>query len=248
MAGESRRRRLRALVERSGAAVDIAKVDAAFAHESAVREGLAAHSNQRLEFLGDAVLGFVVARALYLRYPDADEGELALRKAALVSDSALAETAERLDFEALMLYGAGLAAMPPARRRSMLSDAFEALLAVLALEAGVEAAAQFVAREHIAHHEKNALPLEDPKTLLQEWSQRRYADVPAYVERFEGPPHERVFFSQVAVRGDVLAAGSGPSKRAAQRDAAARALDVVRERYGDLEMRSYSRPGPDARP
>lgn len=246
MAGEARRRRLRALVARTGVAVDIAKIDAAFAHESAVREGLAERSNQRLEFLGDAVLGFVVARALYLRYPDASEGELALRKAALVSDAALAATAERLDFEPLIVLGAGLANLPPARRRSMLSDAFEAFLAALYLEVGSEPVAAFVAREHIAVHERDAVPLDDPKTLLQEWTQRRYADVPAYAESFEGPPHERVFHSQVAVHGDVLAAGSGPSKKAAQRDAAARALAILRERYGDVETRSYSSPGPAA--
>jgi len=242
LAGEARRRRLRALVARTGANVDIDKLDAAFAHESAFREGLAEASNERLEFLGDALLGFVVARALYARYPDAPQGELTLRKAALVNDAALAETARRLEFEPLLRLGASLANAGAARPRSTLSDAFEAFLAALYQEAGLEAVADFVAREHVAVHERNAIPLDDPKTLLQEWSQRRFADVPAYVERFEGPPHERVFFSEVAVRGDVLAAGSGPSKKAAQRAAAARALEVVRERYGDVETRNYSAP------
>jgi ribonuclease-3 len=239
MAGEVRRRRLRALVARAGADLDIDALDAAFVHESAFREGLAERSNERLEFLGDALLGFVVARALYERYPDASQGELTLRKAALVSDAALAETAERLEFEPLLRLGAknaGAGASPP---RSALSDAFEAFLAALYHEAGVEVVAAFVGREHLAVHESDAA-LDNPKTILQEWSQRRFAGLPAYVERFEGPPHQRVFFSEVAVAGDVLAAGSGPSKRAAQRQAAARALEVVRERFGDLETRSYS--------
>lgn len=242
MAGEARRRRLRALAARSGANVDIDKLDAAFVHESAFRERLAAGSNERLEFLGDALLGFVVARALYERYPEASQGELTLRKAALVNDAALAATAERLDFEPLLRLGASLANAGAARPRSILSDAFEAFLAALYLEAGLEAVAGFVAREHVAQHESKPLPLDDPKTLLQEWSQRRFAEVPAYVERFDGPPHERVFFSEVSVAGSVLAAGSGPSKKAAQREAAARALEVVRERYGDVETRNYSSP------
>jgi ribonuclease-3 len=242
MAGEARRRRLRELVARSGAVVDIAKLDAAFAHESAVREGLAERSNERLEFLGDAVLTFLVARSLFERYPEASEGELHLRKAKLVNDSVLADTAERLGFEPLMLVGAGTANMPPPRRRSMLADAFEAFVAALYLEAGGEAAATFVARELVAVGEASAGSLDDPKTVLQEWTQRHYAEVPAYAERFEGPPHERVFHSEVAVRGDVLAAGSGPSKKAAQRAAAARALEILNERYGDVAPRNYSAP------
>jgi len=242
MAGETRRRRLRALVARSGAVVDIAKIDAAFAHESAVREGLAERSNERLEFLGDAVLTFLVARSLYERYPDASEGELTLRKAKLVSDAVLAETAERLEFEALLQVGAGTANMPPPRRRSILADAFEAFIAALYLTAGVDVAARFVSREHIAYQEKSAGELDDPKTILQEWTQRHYADVPTYAERFEGPAHERIYHSEVAVRGDVLAAGSGPSKKTAQRAAAARALEVLNERYGDVGTRRYSSP------
>ena len=240
MAGEVRRRRLRALVARTGADLDIDALDAAFVHESAFREGLAERSNERLEFLGDALLGFVVARALYERYPAASQGELTLRKAALVSDAALAETAERLEFESLLLLGAGLGTAGAALPRSTLSDAFEAFLAALYFQAGIDVVAAFVAREHVAVHERNATPLDDPKSLLQHWSQRRFADVPTYVERFEGPPHQMVFFSEVTVAGDVLAAGSGPSKKAAQREAAARALEVVRERFGDLETRSYS--------
>jgi len=240
MAGEVRRRRLRALVARTGANLDIDALDAAFVHESAFREGLAERSNERLEFFGDALLGFVVTRALYERYPEASQGELTLRKAALVNDAVLADTAERLEFEPLLLLGKGLGAAGTARPRSTLSDAFEAFLAALYFQAGLDVVAAFVAREHVAVHERNATPLDDPKSLLQHWSQRRFGDVPKYAERFEGPPQQRVFFSEVTVAGDVLALGSGPSKKAAQREAAARALEVVRERYGDVETRRYS--------
>jgi len=224
---------MRALLARSGATVDVAAVEAAFVHESAVAEGLAERSNERLEFLGDAILGCVVAEALYKRYPDASEGELALRRAQLVSHAALAETAERLDFDALLRIGAGLANAPAVRRRSILSDAFEAFLGALYLAAGLEPVAGFVAREHVAHHEERGLPLADPKTTLQEWTQRHHAVLPAYRERFEGPAHERRFFAEVEVAGSVLAAGVGPSKKSAQRAAAAAALDVLRERHAE---------------
>src|SRR5271163_55181 len=119
MPGEAQRRRLRALLARAGLPQgDTAAFEAAFVHESAVREKLAERSNERLEFLGDAVLGFLVARLLCERYPGAPEGELALRKSSLVSDVAIAATAERLGFEALLVLGQGLANLPAARRRS----------------------------------------------------------------------------------------------------------------------------------
>jgi len=243
MAGESRRRRLRALLNLAGAAqAKLAPFEAAFVHESAVREELAARSNERLEFFGDAVLGLVVARSLCERYPDADEGELALRKSALVADSALAATAERLGFDALLVLGAGLAKLPPARRRSALSDAFEAFLAVLFEQCGLAVVAEFVLREHVSEHERQGGGIDDPKTVLQEWTQRRFGSVPQYRERFEGPDHERTFHAEVTVAGDVRAEGSGPSKKIAQRAAAARVLELLGERFDDVAPRPLSAP------
>jgi ribonuclease-3 len=251
VAGEARRQRLRALAARAGVRrIDVALLEEAFVHESAVREGLASRSNERLEFLGDAVLGFAVARWLFERYPDADEGELALRKASLVSDLALAESAAAHDFEALMTYGAGLAKMPPARRSSALADAFEAWIAALFRVAGFEAAERFVIEQHLVAREAELESIDDPKTVLQEWTQRRYARTPVYEERFEGPPHERVFFASVSVEGELIAHGEGSSKKRAQRAAAKAALAVLQERHGDVAPRvlssavgSPSRPG-----
>ncbi len=241
MAGEARRRRLRALLAQANVtAFDVKAIEAAFVHESAVREKRGAHSNERLEFLGDAILGFAVARSLFERYPDASEGELALRKSALVSDAALAATAERLDFEPLLVMGKGLANLPRARRRALLSDAFEAFLAALYRASGFDVMAAFVERVHIDEHAKSGASIDDPKTVLQEWSQRHYAAVPVYTERFEGPDHERTFFADVAIAGEVLAAGTGPNKKEAQRAAAALALERLRERHTDLAPRKLS--------
>ncbi|MGP6159590.1 MAG: ribonuclease III [Vulcanimicrobiaceae bacterium] len=247
MAGESRRRRLRALLALAEVPnVDPAAFDEAFVHESAVKEARAQRSNQRLEFVGDAVLGYAVARWLFERYPQAPEGELALRKSSLVADAALAETAEQLGFEPLLLLGQGMANLPAGRHRSALADAFEAFLAALERTCGFEVAARFVERRHIAEREKLALSLDDPKTVLQEWSQKHYTVTPDYTERADGPAHERTFFAQVAINGEFLADGSGPSKKAAQRAAAQRALEILREHHDDLGPRQLSAPAPRA--
>jgi ribonuclease-3 len=241
MAGENRRQRMRALLRRVAVRkVEAAALEAAFVHPSAVHEGRATGSYERLEFLGDAILGLVVARWLYKRYPNASEGELSLRKSSLVSDLALAATAERLEFGELVVAGGGLAT---ARRRiSVLADVFEAFIAALYLEAGFEKVAAFVVRQHLSEREKAGATLDDPKTLLQEWSQRRYAVVPSYRERFEGPAHDRTFHAEVAVNDEVLAGGSGSSKKTAQRAAAASALEVLRERSEDIAPRELSAP------
>ena len=243
MAGEARRKRLRALLKLAGAAgTHPSAFDEAFVHESAVRERLAPRSNERLEFLGDAIVGNVVARSLFERYPDAAEGELALRKSSLVSDAALADTAQRLEFDALLVLGAGHANEAPSRRRSALANAFEAFVAALDRACGRDVVAAFIAREHVAERERRPESLDDPKTLLQEWLQKHHAALPHYTERFEGPDHDRTFFAHVALPDDIVATGSGPSKKLAQRAAAAAALAQLAERYDDLEPRVLSRP------
>jgi ribonuclease III len=234
---------MRALLTRAGVADgNVAAFEAAFVHESAVKERLAERSNERLEFLGDAILGFVTARLLFERYREAPEGELALRKNALVSDAAVAATAERLGFDEVLLLGAGLAQAAPARRRSALGDAFEAFVAVLYREAGDDAVAEFVLREHLLPFEATGAAIKDPKSVLQEWAQGRGSAVPIYADRFEGPDHERTFFAEVTIDGDLRAAGSGPTKKAAQLAAAARALELLGERHGDVKPRPLTEP------
>lgn len=235
MAGEARRRRLRALLRRAGVFQDEpGMLDTAFVHESAVREGLAPASNERLEFVGDSIVGFVVARWLFKHYPEASEGELALRKSSLVSDSALAQVAERLGFEKLLVLGAGLAKLPPVRHRSTLSDAFEAFVAALAHEAGIEVAERFIITEHLERTRSLPLPV-DAKTMLQEWTQKHSGATPLYIESVEGPAHERLFHSRVVVSGESVAEGSGASKKAAQQAAAEAAIVVLREEYDDID-------------
>jgi ribonuclease-3 len=235
VAGEAHRRRLRALLSACKLrGVEPEAVELAFVHESAVRDGAAERSNERLEFVGDAILGMIAARYLYDRYPDASEGELATRKSVVVSDAALAATATRLDFEPLMQWSMGLARMAESRRRSTLGDAFEALIAALAQAASPRDVEAFVIREHIEPTLATTAAIGDPKTMLQEWMQRRYATTPRYDDRAEGPAHERVFHSTVAIADDVRAEGTGATKKAAERAAAAAALAVLRTKFEDV--------------
>ncbi|HEY8314031.1 MAG TPA: ribonuclease III [Candidatus Baltobacteraceae bacterium] len=230
MAGEARRRRLRALLEIAGvASEELEDIDAAFIHESAAREaGLT--SNERLEFLGDAVLGTIVANWLYANYPADREGMLAKRKAALVSDRALAANAKRLGFGELVLVGAGERAHGGTERASTLADVFEAFIAALYRRFGMPAAQSFVEREHIAYVDHARADVADAKTQLQELSQERFACTPLYTEEAEGPAHERVFTATVSVAGERLGTGSGPSKKSAHQNAAAQALQTLQAR------------------
>ncbi|MBV8579711.1 MAG: ribonuclease III [Candidatus Eremiobacteraeota bacterium] len=231
MAGEKRRARLRALLKTAGAAeVDTAAVEQAFVHESAAREG-AGRSNERLEFLGDAILGYVAARWLTAKYADATEGELARRKAALVSGEACAKTARRLGFGELVVLGLGMAQSGGSENATILADAFEAFIAVLAAATDVERVARFVEREHLVPADKGSTGEPDAKTALQEFAQAALRVTPMYFERAEGAPHERRYTSQVRVGDEILGEGIGPSKKAAQLSAAAMALTTLRHRH-----------------
>ena len=230
MAGESRRRRLRALLDLADVPVEsLEHVEAAFVHESAAREQQL-QSNERLEFLGDAVLGVIVANWLYATYGGEKEGELAKRKAAIVSDAAIAGTARRLGFSDLLVVGAGERMHGGTERSSTLADAFEAFLAVLFLRHGLQAARGFVENEHIARVDHEQAAQADAKTQLQELTQARLGCTPEYREQGEGPAHQRTFTSCVLVNGENLGPGMGPSKKAAQQNAAAAALATLAAR------------------
>jgi ribonuclease-3 len=221
---------VRALLKRCGTPeVAPQAVEPAFIHESAARErGFA--SNERLEFLGDAILGDIAARYLWAAYPAASEGELTRRKAALVSGDACAITARELGFGELVILGQGMAASGGAGNTTILGDAFEAFVAALALATDAERVRAFVESEHLRPLDRDELSGRDAKTALQEFTQGRLGLAPVYLERAEGPPHDRRFTSQVRVGAEILGEGIGPSKKAAQQSAAAMALATLEER------------------
>lgn len=224
MAGEVRRRRLRALLALAGARdLDPGAVEGVFVHESAARErGL--ESNERLEFLGDSILGMIVARWAYEHFSSDDEGTLSTSKARIVNDPALALTASRLGFGELLVLGKGARNEGGAENTSILAGAFEAFIAALFLNVGLDAARAFVQREHIATVDCSTDVLLDAKTRLQNLSHQRWSATPLYVDRSAGPPHRPVFTSEVVVDGRTLGRGEGPSKKAAQLRAAQEAL------------------------
>lgn len=195
-------------------------------------------SNQRLEFLGDAVLGLVVAEFLYRRFPNKTEGELTRMRAALVCEPTLAQVARKLDLGRYLLLGRGEELSGGRERPSILADVFEALCGAICLDAGLEAARKFILK-HLSPAIKTLEAQRDYgdyKTVLQELVQRKYDENVSYLILDErGPDHRKEFVAGVKLHGRVLATGSGRSKKEAEQQAAKKALDEILEREGIKE-------------
>ncbi|MDQ6780293.1 MAG: ribonuclease III [Candidatus Eremiobacteraeota bacterium] len=184
-------------------------------------------SNERLEFLGDAVLGAIVAQSLYAQHPDRAEGKLSPLRASLVSQTALAQTARRLQVGQQLLLGKGEAAAGGAQRPSILAATLEAMIGALFVAEGFEAARRFVQREHLAHVQPAAST--DPKTALQEYTQAKFKEAPRYtVTAQSGPAHDRRFSVTVTAAGAAAGSGVGATKKEAEAAAARVALATLR--------------------
>ncbi|HEV3092700.1 MAG TPA: ribonuclease III [Candidatus Cybelea sp.] len=233
MSGEAYRRRLRALLRLAGIrrSDDLSFFEMAFVHQSYAKER-GGSSNDRMEFLGDSVLGCIVAGWLFERFPAEPEGLLTLRKAAIVNDAALARTARRLGFSELARLGAGMRAAGGTDNTSVLADALEAFVAALFLRHGLERARKFVLAEHVDQLDHETGELLDPKTRLQHYAQEHLAGTPVYRETNRGTPQQPAFNSRVSVKGKILGRGSGSSKKAAQQEAAQAALHEISARAG----------------
>lgn len=190
-------------------------------------------SNQRLEFLGDAVVGLMVSEYLHSRAPEADEGQLTKLRAAVVSAPTLAARARELGAGQALRLGRGEEQMGGRERESNLADAFEALVAAIYLDAGPEAARRFVLRELKPEVEQARAGKLNPnfKARLLEWSQRVYGEPPRYqVVAEEGPVHARRYRVQALVAGRPAGEGEGRSKREAEQQAARQALAQLERR------------------
>ena len=189
--------------------------------------------NERLEFLGDAVVNLAISEALYTRHPDDDEGYLSARRAAIVSTTGLARLAGRLDLGQSLMLGLGEAQRSGQRRPSLLASTFEAVAGALYLDLGFEPVRDWLielADPELAA-EAPIITLTSPKSRLQELTQRRTGERPTYlVTDATGPDHERSFRIEVWVDGGLLGVGEGPSRRTAETAAAAQALDRLRGR------------------
>jgi ribonuclease-3 len=178
-------------------------------------------SYQRLEFLGDRVLGLAVAGMLYEAFPQASEGELSMRLAALVRRETCADVAKEWDVGPHIVLGPGEAEAGGRRKAAILSDIAESLIGAVFVEAGFEAARRLVVRSWTSRMNAVVAPERDAKTAMQEWAQARALSAPTYVEiERSGPDHAPRFTIEVSVAGYEPARGSAPSKRAAEQAAA----------------------------
>jgi ribonuclease III len=215
---------------------DPALLATAFTHVSALKKATRKRSDsyQRLEFLGDRVLGLVISDMLYRAYPKADEGELSKRLADLVRRESCADVAISLglvDDIKLGQVGAGASAR---LRKTVLGDICEAVIGAVFLDGGYSAGAQFVERNWTERMRKLRRPLRDPKTVLQEWAQSKRLPTPVYREIDRtGPHHDPVFRVAVELPGLEPAEGVGGNKRGAEMNAAS--VMIAREGVGGLK-------------
>jgi len=209
---------------------EIPRFDEALTHPSFANES-SALDNQRLEFLGDAVLGLCVSELLARSHPEADEGALTRMRSALVNAEALARWARVVGIGDALALGKGARSGTEREQTNVLADAVEALVASVYEALGLEGARKLV--EHVVRdpmRESQQLGSRDPKSLLQEEVQARGLAAPTYrVRGMRGPQHDPTFEVEVLVGVDVLGVGEGRSKRVAERAAAIAALTARRE-------------------
>lgn len=222
-----REAQLRALEDRLGHRFsDLSLLDRALTHSSRANEDVAAGGhNEPLEFLGDSVIGFVMADLLHRRDPEGREGGKSKMRAQLVSSRSLARRASELGLPDLLLLGRGEEKSGGRKKTALWADAYEAVIAALYLDGGLEAAHRFVSAEFATDLERPGLPDEDHKSALQEMLQARGDPVPEYeIVAAEGPDHRRRFRVRCLVRGEPVGEGEGFSKKQAQQEAARNAL------------------------
>ena len=186
--------------------------------------------NERLEFVGDRVLGLVVASLLYQTFPDENEGDMAKRHTGLVQQQALVDIAAEIDLSSHIRVAGGERAAGGTQKDAIIADAMEALIGAVFLDGGYAAAEKLVTHFWAPHLHKQAAPPEDPKTRLQEWAQQRGLALPNYeVIDQQGPDHAPTFTVAVHVDGLSPGAGTAASKRAAEKAAATALLQMIDE-------------------
>ncbi|GIK09908.1 MAG: ribonuclease 3 [Anaerolineaceae bacterium] len=222
---------VKALVERLGLPVkNLALYARALTHRSFVNEYAAVEDNERLEFLGDAVLDFVVGAWVYHHFPEMAEGELTKLRSALVRTDSLAAFARRLNFGPALRLGRGELASGGRDRDNLLCGAFEAFVGALYLDTDIQSVTRFVEPLLESTQERilSQPDLADAKSRLQEWTQGQKLGAPAYalVDK-AGPEHARTFEIEVRLNGESLGRGRGSSKASAEQEAAKAALEKL---------------------
>ena len=188
-------------------------------------------SNERLEFLGDSILGMVVADHLYRNFPDRPEGELTRMRADMVCEKTLANVANRISLGKHLLLGNGEELGGGRSRDSILADAMESVIAACFLDGGIQAALKIVQQFILVEVPVNRLHNVDYKTKLQELVQQKKNQVLTYVLVGEsGPDHDKKFDVEVKLNGNVIGTGSGSSKKRAEQDAARAAMEKLTQK------------------
>lgn len=227
-----------AFAERLGLPVrDLDLLEQALVHSSYLHEhpDTTRGHNERLEYLGDAVVNLAISGAVYARHPDDDEGSLSARRAAIVSTTGLARLAGRLGLGEHLLLGHGESRRGGRLRPSLLASSFEALVGAVYLDLGWEPVCDWLVglADPELSLEAPVTTLKSPKSRLQEHTQRTTGLRPEYrLLEASGPDHEKQFRIEVVVDGEVLGRGEGPSRRTAETDAAAQAMETLRRRRG----------------
>ena len=224
---------------------DVSLLQMALTHPSVAHEspGAIAH-NQRLEFLGDSVLSLVLTQELYEKFPMAGEGPLTKARAQMVNRRTLADQARRAGLGEHLILSHGEEMSGGRKRQSSLADAFEAVLGAIFLDGGFAAAREFILRSfRDAFGELTQIPnLENPKGELQEILQEQSSEAPRYeLTSVTGPDHDREFECAVFHDGVELGRGKGKSKKAAESEAAFKALKTVRQRKVKSTGRGHAR-------
>lgn len=220
------------LREALGTAIESDILEQALTHRSFAYENGGIPTNERLEFLGDAVLGVVVTENLYLMFPDDQEGQLAKLRAAVVNSNALADVARSLDLGNYLKLGKGEESTGGRDKSSILADAMEAVIGAIFIAQGLPAAREFIERMFTPLIQSSAgmgAGL-DWKTSLQEVSALLDLGVPEYRATHLGPDHEKIFTAQALAGGEVLGTGTGRSKKVAEQEAAAQAYVILKSR------------------
>ncbi|MDR3303226.1 MAG: ribonuclease III [Treponema sp.] len=202
----------------------------ALTHRSVSNESGNKANNERLEFLGDAILGAITAHLLYELLSDRPEGDLAKIKSVVVSEDILSGVALELQLDGALLLGRGEALSGGRMKKAILADALEAIIAALYLDSGYKAAYSFVGRlilPEIKRVKENRY-YQDYKSLLQELSQRFTHTYPVYhLIKRSGPEHDRLFWMEVAVNGQTFGPGTGHNKKSAEQEAARMAFEAL---------------------
>jgi ribonuclease-3 len=201
-----------------------------FVHRSVSNESNSKLNNERLEFLGDAILGAVAANLLYRKLEDSSEGDLAKIKSVVVSEAILSAVALELQLDTLLILGHGEELSGGRTKKTLLADALEALIGAIYLDSGYKNAYAFVSRFLSAEIDRvlEKRHTQDYKSLLQEFCQRQYRNYPNYqLVKRTGPEHERIFWMEVLVNGKAFGPASGRNKKSAEQEAAKLAYEAL---------------------